>query len=63
MVLEKAGLVFDRVFVVELTQEAQLLQYLLPLFGALFARVRHLLNGDHLWKQKQDRGTGYDAAA
>ena len=53
VVLEIAGLVLDGVFVVELAEEAQLLQNLLPLLGALLARVRHLLNGDHL----RGRGT------
>lgn len=48
MVPEIAALVLNGVGVLELSEEADLLEYVLPLFHGLLAEVGHLLDGDNL---------------
>lgn len=48
MLSEVTAFVLDRVRVAELSQEANLLEDVLPLLQTLFAHVGHLLDGDNL---------------
>lgn len=51
VLVQVASLVLDRVGMVQLPQEANLLQDILPLFHALFAHVGHLLDRDNLARE------------